>query len=173
MRGPRHRSTRLAKNSAGEFVDKNFNVIKEPTYGHKPGFENRRIVAAGERLGLNQEQLNQFVNAQSDYFFIEEKAVNLSHVEEIPGDGNLGEILDDMEAFFGLPEVIMSIVSPLYRAIIDGDCERIDALLAGRDPNLRTEDTDKWNLLHLALVSVSRAPRPEVVRHLIESWRGR
>ena len=34
--------------------------------------------------------------------------------------------------------------------------------------NLRTEDSDKWNLLHLALVPVSRPPKPEVVRHLIE-----
>ena len=62
----------------------------------------------------------------------------------------------------------MSQVHPLHRAIIDGDCERIDTLLAGRDVNLRTEDSDKWNLLHLALVSVSRPPKPEVVRHLIE-----
>ncbi|QEH33067.1 Ankyrin repeat protein [Aquisphaera giovannonii] len=62
----------------------------------------------------------------------------------------------------------MSHVHPLQRAIFDGDCERIDALLAGRDPNVTTEDSDKWNLLHLALVGVSRPPRPEVVRHLIE-----
>jgi ankyrin repeat protein len=62
----------------------------------------------------------------------------------------------------------MSQVDPLYRAIIDGDCERIDTLLAGRDVNLRTEEGDKWNLLHLALVSVSRPPKPEVVRYLIE-----
>jgi ankyrin repeat protein len=62
----------------------------------------------------------------------------------------------------------MAQVHPLYRAIIDGDCERIDTLLAGRDVNLRTEDSDRWNLLHLALVSVSRPPKPEVVRYLIE-----
>ena len=62
----------------------------------------------------------------------------------------------------------MSQVEPLHRAIFDGDCKRIDALLAGRDPNLRTEDSDRWNLLHLALVGVTRDPSPEVVRHLIE-----
>jgi uncharacterized protein len=62
----------------------------------------------------------------------------------------------------------MSLVPPLHRAIFDGDCESIDALLAGRDVNLKTEGGDDWNLLHLALLSVSRAPKPEVVRHLIE-----
>jgi ankyrin repeat protein len=61
----------------------------------------------------------------------------------------------------------MSKVPPLYRAIFDGDCKGIDTLLEGRDVNLRSEDIDKWNLLHIALVSVSSAPRPEVVRHLI------
>jgi hypothetical protein len=60
--------------------------------GHLPGLENRRIIAAGERLGINQEQLNQFVNANPDYFFIEEKVVNLSHINEIPGAGNLGKL---------------------------------------------------------------------------------
>jgi ankyrin repeat protein len=64
--------------------------------------------------------------------------------------------------------VLMSLVSPLHRAIFDGDCKRIDTLLAGRDANMRSEDCDKWNLLHIALVGVSREPRPEVVRHLIE-----
>jgi tankyrase len=61
----------------------------------------------------------------------------------------------------------MSRVSPLWRAILDGDCKRIDTLLEGLDVNLRTEG-DNWNLLHMALVSVSDAPRPELVRHLIE-----
>jgi hypothetical protein len=68
-----------------------------------PGFENRRIIAAGQRLGLNQEQLNQFVNAHPNYFFIEEEAVNVSHVGEIPGGGDLGRIIADMESVFGLP----------------------------------------------------------------------
>ncbi len=62
----------------------------------------------------------------------------------------------------------MSIVDPLSRAIFDGDCKSIDTLLAGRDVNLKTEGGDEWNLLHIALLSVSEAPRPEVVRHLID-----
>jgi ankyrin repeat protein len=62
----------------------------------------------------------------------------------------------------------MSQVSPLHRAIFDGDCKRIDTLLAGRDVNPKTEGGDDWNLLHMALLSVSTAPSPEVVWHLIK-----
>jgi ankyrin repeat protein len=72
-----------------------------------------------------------------------------------------------LSALLLVTEVNMSLVSPLHRAILDGDCKRIDTLLAGHDVNLRTEG-DNWNLLHRALLGVSRAPKPEVVRHLIE-----
>ena len=64
--------------------------------------------------------------------------------------------------------MIVSKVPPLYRAIFDGDCKRIDTLLAEHDVNQRTDCGDNWNLLHIALVSVTKPPRPEVVRHLIE-----
>jgi hypothetical protein len=90
------------KNAAGQFLDKNGKVIEKPTFGHKYGFENRRIIEAADRLGMNQEQLNKFVNSHPDYFFIEEKAVNLSHVGEKPGGGDLGDIIADMEKFLGL-----------------------------------------------------------------------
>jgi ankyrin repeat protein len=63
---------------------------------------------------------------------------------------------------------MMSQVSPLHRAIFDGDCKRIDALLVGRDVNMKTEGGDEWNLLHMALVSAGTQPSREVVRHLIE-----
>jgi uncharacterized protein len=62
----------------------------------------------------------------------------------------------------------MSQVPPLYRAIFDGDCKKIDALLTGHDVNQKTDSGDNWNLLHMALVTVTTAPSPEVVRHLIE-----
>src|SRR5262245_30927705 len=61
----------------------------------------------------------------------------------------------------------MSLVPPLYKAIFEGDCQRIDALLAGRDVNVRTEG-DKWNLLHMALEGVTEAPNPDVIRLLIK-----
>jgi hypothetical protein len=65
-------------------------------------------------------------------------------------------------------EVCMSLVDPLYLAVFDGDCERIDELLAGRGPNVVTEGGDDWNLLHMALLSVSSVPSVNVIRHLIE-----
>jgi ankyrin repeat protein len=62
----------------------------------------------------------------------------------------------------------MSKVSPLYKAVFDGDCDKIDALLAGRDVNIRTQGGDEWNLLHMALLGVTEPPNPDVIRHLIE-----
>lgn len=56
----------------------------------------------------------------------------------------------------------------LYDAIVDGDCNLIDALLRGRDPNLRSDDSDRWNLLHIALLTLSGDPNSKVVSHLIE-----
>lgn len=61
----------------------------------------------------------------------------------------------------------MSRVPPLSKAIFDGDCEKIDALLDGRDVNLRTEG-NQWNLLHLALADLTESPNPTVIRHLIK-----
>jgi ankyrin repeat protein len=60
----------------------------------------------------------------------------------------------------------MSIVSPLYRALFDGDLKSIDRHLEGRNVNSRTQG-DGWNLLHMVLMSVSEAPKPKVVKHLI------
>lgn len=62
----------------------------------------------------------------------------------------------------------MSLVSPLYKAVFDGDCQTIDSLLVGRDVNVKTPEGDDWNLLHMALVGVSQAPNPDVVRHQIQ-----
>ena len=58
----------------------------------------------------------------------------------------------------------MSLVDPLFKAVFEGDCKRIDALLAGRDVNIRTEGD---NLLHVALVGLTEAQNPNVVQHLI------
>ena len=60
----------------------------------------------------------------------------------------------------------MSMVSPLYNAIFEGDCDRIDALLAGSDVNMRTKE-EHWNLLHIALEGITYAPNPDVIRYLI------
>jgi hypothetical protein len=90
------------RNPLGQFLDKKGNVINRPSFGHKFGRENRRIIAAGKRLGLNQKQLDKFVNAHPDYFFIQEYDANVGHLGELPGDGYLEPIIHDMEVFFGL-----------------------------------------------------------------------
>jgi filamentous hemagglutinin len=90
------------KNAAGQFIDSKGNVITEWHYGHIRGHENRRIIAAAEELGLSQSQLNDYVNARPQLFKIEDKARNLSHVDELPGKDQLGPILRDMRNYFAI-----------------------------------------------------------------------
>jgi ankyrin repeat protein len=54
----------------------------------------------------------------------------------------------------------------LYRAFDECDVERINSFVAAHGVNWVT-DGDNWNLLHMALLSVSEAPRADVVRRLI------
>jgi uncharacterized protein len=60
------------------------------------------------------------------------------------------------------------LITAVWDAIHDSDCAQLDAVLAaGLDVNFRS-DGDKWNMLHMALVSVTTPPDPHVIRHLIE-----
>lgn len=60
------------------------------------------------------------------------------------------------------------VINEMYDAIYDGDCGKIDGLVhAGLDVNTRIEG-DNWNFLHIALVSVTTPPDPDVIRHLIK-----
>ena len=86
-------------NEHRQFVDKDGNVLNEPCYGHKCGYENRRIIAAAEELGLTQQQLNDFINEHPEYFFMEETAANLSHQGEMPGLEPYDHILEEMETW--------------------------------------------------------------------------
>jgi ankyrin repeat protein len=54
-----------------------------------------------------------------------------------------------------------------YDAIYDGDIENLDALIADGNGVNTSFGTDKWNLLHLALVSLTVPPNPRIVKHLI------
>jgi ankyrin repeat protein len=54
----------------------------------------------------------------------------------------------------------------LYHAFDEGAFEKINMFVEAHGANWRTEG-DKWNLLHMALLSVSESPRPDVVQHLI------
>lgn len=84
------------KDANGNFTDKNGDIIDDWHYGHKHGVENRRIIRAGEHLGMTQEQLNDFVNDHPNYFQIEDKTHNLSHQGEKPGNGDLEPIIREM-----------------------------------------------------------------------------
>lgn len=56
----------------------------------------------------------------------------------------------------------------LDAALYGGDIQNLDALIS-QGINVSTRfGTDKWNLLHLALVSLTVPPNPKVVRHLID-----
>lgn len=90
------------KNAQGQFLDANGQVIQHPTYGHRHSYENRRIIAAGEELGLTQAQLTQYVNSRPEFFQVEEFEVNLSHRDEMPGTEPFDHIVDDMIGFFNL-----------------------------------------------------------------------
>lgn len=59
------------------------------------------------------------------------------------------------------------VIRDVHAAILKGDCKKIDKLTAGGlDVNARS-DGDDWNLLHMALVSVTAPPNPKVVSHLV------
>ncbi|MCM8539916.1 MAG: HNH/ENDO VII family nuclease [Lentisphaeraceae bacterium] len=90
-----------ARNRYGQFEDE-FGIIDDIHYGHRTGFENRRLIAAAEQLGLDQSQLNKFVNANPQHFQIERASTNLSHANEMIGKDRLGPILREMKIFFGL-----------------------------------------------------------------------
>lgn len=56
----------------------------------------------------------------------------------------------------------------IVQSILRGDIGKLDALVAqGFDVHAVSEG-DQWNLLHHALVSVSIAPVPEMIRRLID-----
>jgi uncharacterized protein len=59
----------------------------------------------------------------------------------------------------------MSFDDQIDKAIYEGNYKRIDALLAGRDVNAGTGED---NLLRAALMGITEAPNPNVVKHLID-----
>jgi ankyrin repeat protein len=58
-------------------------------------------------------------------------------------------------------------LSEVWNAIADGDCSKVDALIAeGLDVNAATE-SDQWNFLHMALETLDEPIHPDMVEHLI------
>ncbi|MEI8634068.1 GH-E family nuclease [Vibrio sp. PP-XX7] len=87
------------KDENGNFTDANGNVLTDWQYGHRPSVENRRILKAANEVGMTQPELNDFVNEHPEYYQIEDRLINLSRVNEKPGNDGLREILEDMEDF--------------------------------------------------------------------------
>ncbi len=75
-------------------------IIQPPfDYGHKAGWENRRIIAAAKELGWDQKTLNKYVNSRPEHFQIENRTDNRCHKFEKPGNDNLDPIIKDMKKF--------------------------------------------------------------------------
>ena len=75
--------------------------------GHVPGWEHRRLDFAADQLGLTQTQFNDFVNAHPQNFRIENRSVNRSHQDEVPGPASLVDpstrkIMENMKEFFNI-----------------------------------------------------------------------
>jgi hypothetical protein len=55
-------------------------------FGHEYGKEHRRLALEAQKMGMNQEQFNDWVNKNwKDFFRVESEAENLSHAFEKPG----------------------------------------------------------------------------------------
>lgn len=74
--------------------------IKAPIdIGHMYGWEHRRLSLAAKELNWSQKQFNDYVNARSENFRLENMSENRSHRNEMPGKGNIFEIKQDMQKF--------------------------------------------------------------------------
>ncbi len=71
----------------GRWKDPNtYKVIEgQPVYGHKFGFEHRRLAMSAARKGMNQTQFNAWVYSHPEWFQLESDASNASHAFEKPG----------------------------------------------------------------------------------------
>jgi HNH/ENDO VII superfamily nuclease with conserved GHE residues len=71
----------------GRFLDANTRkpIDGAANYGHKYGFEQRRLALEAQAKGMNQAQFNDWVNSHPEWFQIESEANNLSHAFEKPG----------------------------------------------------------------------------------------
>ncbi|TCK01498.1 filamentous hemagglutinin [Volucribacter psittacicida] len=86
--------------SNGDYLDSKGNLIKGPIdIGHAYGWEHRRLSLAAKELNLTQQQLNDYVNARPERFRLENRSINRSHKNEMPGKNNIKDILEDMNKF--------------------------------------------------------------------------
>jgi hypothetical protein len=62
-------------------------IVRQPPweYGHITGMENRRLIKQAGEQGMTQEQFNDWVNSHPEFFRIESKEYNQSHLGELLG----------------------------------------------------------------------------------------
>ncbi|MCT8573348.1 hemagglutinin repeat-containing protein [Glaesserella parasuis] len=84
----------------GDYLDLDGNIIKGPIdIGHMYGWEHRRLSLAAKELGLSQQDLNNYINSRPEMFRLENMSENRSHRNEMPGNGDIIEIKQDMQKF--------------------------------------------------------------------------
>ena len=84
----------------GDYRHVSGNVIKGPIdIGHTYGWEHRRLSLAAKELKMTQKEFNDYINARSEKFRLENRFDNRSHKNELPGNDIRKELLDDMNDF--------------------------------------------------------------------------
>ncbi|MCL1624310.1 HNH/ENDO VII family nuclease [Moraxella sp. Tifton1] len=75
-------------------------TIKGPIdIGHVAGFEHRRLEIVAEELKMTQAEFNEYVNARSNKFQLENRSVNRSHIDEMSGKDIPPTLRKDMTEF--------------------------------------------------------------------------
>ena len=75
-------------------------TIKGPIdIGHVAGFEHRRLEIVAEELKMTQAEFNEYVNARSHKFQLENRSVNRSHIDEMSGKDIPSELKEDRTKF--------------------------------------------------------------------------
>ena len=91
---------RYQKLADGAYLDSKDYLIQGPIdIGHEYGWEHRRLQLAAKEYGISKPQFNDFVNSIPERFRLENRSVNRSHKDEMPGNGDLQEIIDSMKLF--------------------------------------------------------------------------
>ena len=91
---------RYQKLDDGTYKDLGGNIIQGPIdIGHAPGWEHRRLQLAAKEYGMSKPQFNDYVNSIPQWFRLENRSVNRSHKDEMPGNDNLTHIMDSMREF--------------------------------------------------------------------------
>ena len=91
---------RYQKLADGAYLDSKDYLIQGPIdIGHEYGWEHRRLQLAAKEVGMSKPEFNDYVNSIPEKFRLENRSVNRSHVDEMPGNDNLTPIINSMREF--------------------------------------------------------------------------